>query len=90
MSITSQRIRLRLDPREYTIGWITALPIEYAAATVMLDEQHESPDRQDNDDTLYTLGRIHSHNIAIACLPAGIIGIASAANIATLLSTRFP
>ncbi|KAH8203910.1 hypothetical protein TruAng_001974 [Truncatella angustata] len=90
MSTPSEKLRPRLDSREYTVGWISALPIEYAAATAMLDKQHEPPDRHGNDDTLYTLGQIHGHNVVIACLPAGLIGIASAANIATLLSTRFP
>lgn len=90
MATPSEKHRLRLDPREYTVGWISALPIEYAAATAMLDIQHESPDRRENDDTLYTLGQIHGHNVVVVCLPAGLIGTASAANVATLLSTRFP
>jgi nucleoside phosphorylase len=90
MSVPSGSMRRRLEPCEYTVGWISALPIEYAAATVMLDEEHEPPARQDNDDTLYTLGQIHGHNVVVACLPAGIIGMASAANIATLLTSRFP
>lgn len=80
----------RLEPHEYAVGWISALPIEYAAAAEMLDEEHEPPDLQHNDSNLYTLGRIKDHNIVIACLPAGVIGLASAANVATCLANRFP
>jgi nucleoside phosphorylase len=81
---------LRLTPHDYTIGWISALPIEYAAATEMLDERHEPLVQQDNDPTLYTLGRIHNQNIVIACLPAGGVSTSSAANVATHLMDRFP
>jgi hypothetical protein len=56
----------------------------------MLDEEHEPPTLQNGDDTLYTLGRVHGHYVVIACLPAGRIGIASAATIATRLADRFP
>jgi nucleoside phosphorylase len=82
--------RRRLAPHEYTVGWISALPVEHAAAAEMLDEEHEPPRSQDGDSTLYTLGRIHGHCVVIACLPAGLIGIASAASIATRLADRFP
>lgn len=87
-SATAAKPRLRQD--EYTVGWISALPIEYAAAAEMLDEEHESTIRKDGDTTLYTLGRICGHNVVIACLPAGLIGIVSAASIATGLANRFP
>lgn len=90
MSASPGANRRQLKPREYTVGWISALPIEYAAATEMLDERHEPPARIDNDDTLYTLGQIHGHNIVLACLPAGVIGTVSAAVIATYLGGRFP
>ncbi|ORY56397.1 nucleoside phosphorylase domain-containing protein [Pseudomassariella vexata] len=90
MSNPSQNIEPRLPLHEYTVGWISALPIEHAAAAEMLDEEHEAPARQDNDDTLYTLGRIQGHNVVIACLPAGLIGAASAASVAKGLTDRFP
>lgn len=33
-----------LESRDlYTVGWIATLPSELAAATAMLDEQHEKP-----------------------------------------------
>jgi hypothetical protein len=82
--------RRRLAPHEYTVGWISALPVEHAAAAEMLDEEHEPPGSQDGDSTLYTLGRIQGHGVVIAYLPTGLIGIASAASIATRLADRFP
>ncbi len=90
MSGLSASSKPRLDPREYTVGWISALPIEYAAATAMLDEEHEPPAGMDNNDVQYTLGQVYGHNVVVACLPAGVIGTASAANIATHLAVRFP
>lgn len=80
----------RPKPHEYTVGWISALPIEYAAAVAVLEERHEPLERQDNDSTLYTLGHVCGHNVVIACLPAGSTGLASAASVATALSNRFP
>jgi nucleoside phosphorylase len=79
--------RRRLDAAAYTVGWICALPIELAAAQVMLDEEHLPHD--DIDSTQYTLGRIGSHNIVLACLPAGQMGIAPAAFSAGQTMSRF-
>ncbi|RDW59090.1 hypothetical protein BP5796_12014 [Coleophoma crateriformis] len=90
MACPSQNNKPRLSPHEYTVGWISALPIEHAAAAEMLDEEHETPTLQDNDPTLYTLGKIYDHNVVISCLPAGLIGNVSAATIATRLANRFP
>ncbi|KAK6342187.1 hypothetical protein TWF730_001666 [Orbilia blumenaviensis] len=61
--------------RVYTIGWICALPIEMAAARLMLDDIH--PDYIPNgpeDDNAYIFGEIGGHYIVIACLPKGIGG----------------
>lgn len=74
----------------YTVGWITALPIEYAAAKALLDEEHEPLPRKDGDPNLYTLGLICQHNVVITCLPAGSIGSDAAATVAANLSTSFP
>jgi hypothetical protein len=51
----------------YTIGWICALPTELTAAKAMLDEKHTSLPQHPLDRNSYTLGRIASHNIVIAC-----------------------
>ena len=60
---------------EYQVGWVCALPKEMAAARAMLDEEHgpmPSQDAQDRNN--YVLGHVHSHNVVIACLPAGVDG----------------
>ena len=82
---------------DYTIGWVCALPIELAAATQILDEEHDDlphNPKHPNDNNLYTFGSIYDtngskHNVVIACLPAGIIGISSAASVAEQMRSRF-
>jgi nucleoside phosphorylase len=80
---------------DYTIGWICALPSEFAAAKGMLDETHPNLQKQDHlDHNNYILGRIHHHNVVVATLPAGIYGIAPTAAVAndmlrTFRSIRF-
>ncbi|KAL1595276.1 hypothetical protein SLS60_009966 [Paraconiothyrium brasiliense] len=67
----------------YTIGWICAITTELVAAQAFLDERHEGPDYvSQNDDNIYTLGRVGKHNVVIAVLPDGEYGIASAASVA--------
>jgi nucleoside phosphorylase len=80
----------RLRIQDYTVGWVCALPIELAAATVMLDEKHQSLPHDDNDHNLYTLGSIGKHNVVLACLPAGQTGTNSAAAVATRMQSSFP
>ena len=80
---------------EYTVGWVCALHTEMAAARGMLDEVHQDLEEQDpSDHNNYILGRIHDHNVAVACLPEGIYGTISAATVAkdmlrTFQSIRF-
>jgi hypothetical protein len=71
--------RRRLQPEDYTVGWICALPVELATAAEMLDEEHEDLPQSANDTNLYTLGRIGQHNVVVACLPAVWAGTYSAA-----------
>ncbi|PTB63415.1 purine and uridine phosphorylase [Trichoderma citrinoviride] len=71
--------------REYTVGWICALPIELVAAEAMLDERYE-----DYRSGQYTLGRIGPHYVVMACLPAGLIGTNAAATVATKMVCNFP
>src|SRR5271156_6003581 len=79
----------RRRPREdYTVGWVCALPVEFAAAREMLDEEHEALDYNDNDN-IYTLGRICKNNVVIACLPAGQTGTNSAAVAAVQMKSAF-
>lgn len=77
------------DLSKYTIGWITALHIELAAATVMLDEEHPGLPLDEQDPTLYTLGRIGGHNVVVACLPGGQTGPSAATAVATKMLNKF-
>jgi nucleoside phosphorylase len=79
--------RRRFDAAAYTVGWICALPIELAAAQAMLDEEHLPHDGIDSSQ--YTLGRIGNHNIVLACLPAGQMGIGPAAFSAGQTMSKF-
>ena len=78
-----------MEHREYTVGWICALPIEASAATGMLDEHHDSLPQQPHDSNNYTLGRIGGHNVVIACLPAGVTGTTSATIVAAQIRSTF-
>lgn len=75
---------------DYTVGWVSALPVELAAAAEMLDEEHPDLPHHPNDDNIYTLGRIGHHNVVIACLPTGRYGTASAATVAIRMQAKFP
>ena len=75
---------------DYKVGWICALPTEVTAAASMLDERHSMLSQPSGDHNSYILGRMGSHNVAIASLPTGVIGVASAARVATQMSTTFP
>jgi len=55
----------------------------------MLDEMHPRLEKKPGDENDYTLGRIGVHNVAIACLPAGVMGKVSAAVVATNMMQSF-
>lgn len=75
----------------YEVGWICALPHELAAARAMLDVDHGLlKQREVGDDNTYAIGRIHEHNVVIACLPAGIDGTSAAAVVAQNMRRTFP
>lgn len=81
------------DPKEYTIGWISALSIEHTAARLFLDREHDPPEPDliaATDDNAYTLGEIKGHKIVIAVLPQGEYGISRAASVATNMLHSFP
>ncbi|KAF3287021.1 hypothetical protein TWF970_008848 [Orbilia oligospora] len=77
------------DAKDYTVGWLCALPIELAAARLCLDENHGDLVYDPNDCTHYTLGNIGAHNVVIGCLSAGQIGTNSAATIAAKMNAKF-
>jgi len=80
----------QLHREDYSVGWVCALPIELAAARLMLDEEHQHLGRDPNDTNLYTLGRVGEHNVVITCLPAGQTGTNSTAAVAMQMRSAFP
>lgn len=79
-----------LPIEEYHVGIICALHTELAATRAMLDEEHGSIPKKDiHDHNAYFGGRIHDHNVVIACLPAGVDGLAAAATVARDMSRTF-
>ncbi|KAF0320284.1 ankyrin repeat-containing protein, partial [Colletotrichum asianum] len=83
------------DKDAYTVGWICALPLEMAAAKLMLDEVHQlHVDQDERDHNTYILGQMQGHKVVIACLPIGTYGTNPAATVAkdmlrTFKSIRF-
>ncbi|KAL6819261.1 hypothetical protein V8C40DRAFT_281571 [Trichoderma camerunense] len=75
---------------DYKIGWICALSIEQTAAMAMLDEKHDLRLAHPNDTNYYTLGSISGHNVVIACLPEGEVGINSIADATMQMVNTFP
>jgi nucleoside phosphorylase len=78
----------RLNRGCYTIGWICPLPLEMTAAMSMLDETHQKLPQSDGDSNTYVLGRIHDHDIVLACLPE--MGTNPAAKVAQQMKQSFP
>lgn len=79
-----------LSIEDYHVGIICALDSEMTAVEAMLDDEHDPvvmPDAQDSN--AYSVGRIHSHNVVIACLPAGVDGLAAAATVASNMLRTF-
>ncbi|KAI7770093.1 hypothetical protein LZL87_014294 [Fusarium oxysporum] len=79
-----------LTHKDYTVGWICALPKELTASIAMLDEKHPGLPKPPTDSNAYTLGSIRGHNIVMACLPKGITGNVSAATVARNMANNFP
>lgn len=71
--------RKQLSHRDYEIGWICAIHVEFAAAQALLDETHDNLASTPHDNNHYVLGRVGEFNVVIACLPAGGMGLNSAA-----------
>ena len=78
-----------LRHHDYTVAWVCALPLEMAAAKSMLDEIHPNLPNSSNDQNTYVLGKIHAHNVVIACLPSGVYGTTSAATVANQMLCPF-
>ncbi|KAK2805438.1 hypothetical protein FQN51_000264 [Onygenales sp. PD_10] len=77
-----------LHPSQYTVGLLCALSIEQSAISGILDVYH-GDGIFDNDPNAYILGQIGSHNVTIACCPAGEPGQVSAASLAKDMTNTF-
>lgn len=74
---------LSLPIDQYHVGVVCALPHELTAVRAMLDDEDEPLRSKDADDhNSYILGRVGSHRVVIACLPAGAYGTNAAATVA--------
>ncbi|KAH6847026.1 nucleoside phosphorylase domain-containing protein [Chaetomium sp. MPI-CAGE-AT-0009] len=80
------------DLNDYTIGWVSALPIERAAAQIVFDKIHDRLDHNPNtrDSNEYLLGEVGKHNVVVCILPKGDYGISSATSAATNMLNTFP
>ncbi|KAI2811972.1 hypothetical protein CBS115989_10913 [Aspergillus niger] len=74
---------------DYTVAWICALPLELAAAKAMLDDVHPPLPQPESDHNVYTLGRVGSHNVVVACLPGGVYGTISATSVVSHMVSTF-
>ncbi|GIK01229.1 hypothetical protein Aspvir_005261 [Aspergillus viridinutans] len=79
-----------LSHSDYTAAWICALPLETAAAKVMLDEVHASLPQPETDHNVYTLGTVSCHNVVMACLPLGVYGTISASTVVSHMVSTYP
>jgi hypothetical protein len=79
-----------LTHKDYTVGWICALPIESVAAQAMLDERHNTLPSHPHGQNAYALWRIGNHNIVIACPPKYQISTNSVAVVSTTMRFSFP
>lgn len=84
----------RLDVSAYTVGWVCATKDEVTASRVLLDEEHERPPKQPNDDNGYILCRMEKHYVVIAFPGAGtygadVIAQATAHMVRTFQNVRF-
>ncbi|GKT92196.1 WD repeat-containing protein [Colletotrichum tofieldiae] len=78
------------DTDKYTVGWISDIRLEYVAAQAFLDEEHDLVDSLDMASNLeFTCGKMGNHNVVIACIPSGELGVAGSAVTATNLKNRF-
>lgn len=75
---------------DYTVAWICALPLEMAAAKLMLERVHPALYQPQTDHNAYTLGSVSGHHVAIACLPTGVYGTTSAAIVLGQMLQTFP
>ncbi|KAF3927955.1 hypothetical protein ABW20_dc0108790 [Dactylellina cionopaga] len=80
----------RLDKAEYNVGWLCALPLELAAANLMIDEHHDAPWNLTDPQNHYIFGSIGRHNVVATVLPEGSYGTISASDVVKNFKYDFP
>jgi hypothetical protein len=79
------------NPKDYTVGWVCAISIEYVAAQAFLNKRHDKAEYvSPNDNNIYTLGRVGKHKVVIAVLPDREYGIAAAVSVTRDMLHSFP
>ncbi|KAL3480968.1 nucleoside phosphorylase domain-containing protein [Aspergillus californicus] len=84
----SRDSRQRLQPDDFTVGWVCAIAEELAAARLLLDARYDDVGYE-SQGYLYTFGKIGKHNVAIGYLPAGRQGSSSATEVAMDMKAHF-
>ena len=79
------------SPDDYTVGWICTLPLEVAAAKVMLDHIHADvpADSNTSDASSYVLGSLSDHNVVLAYPPFGLHPTTSIVTIIAQMRAKF-
>lgn len=59
-----------MDPAEFTVGWICALPLELTAAQGMCEEEYDDRElrKHPRDTNKYCLRQIAGHKVVLTCL----------------------
>lgn len=84
------RTSTSIDRNEFTIGWISALPLEATAAELVLTENYGQPNSVPaGDGNQYTLGKIGNHKVVIAIMPKGVYGKTTAKGVAEHMIRTF-
>ncbi|KAF5560177.1 nucleoside phosphorylase [Fusarium napiforme] len=65
---------------QYTVGILSALPIELKAIRALFDQRHQSLTRVIGDNNQYALGEMARHMVVATSLPAGEYGTNAAAS----------
>ncbi|VUC27249.1 unnamed protein product [Clonostachys rosea] len=93
-SLASEAVNLeaagRLSNEDYHVGIVCALATELVAIRAFFEELHEDPITSIWDHNIYKLGRIGSHCVVAAVMPASEYGTSSAAGVARDMLRSFP
>ncbi|KAL4939130.1 hypothetical protein BDV06DRAFT_231249 [Aspergillus oleicola] len=79
-----------LSHEEYTVRWMSALPLEVRSGKGMLEEIHPSLSQWASDSNSYIIEKIQGHNVVLAWFPSVIYDTTLPANMAINMVTAFP